>query len=368
MNRTITAMFDTREDAEAGRQRLIAANVHTDNVRIHEQSGQTVGQADYAGAQAGGDYQPGGESRSAGEYRDETRSGELDGNRGSSHGGLWGSIKNAMLPDDDRATYEEGVRRGSFVLSADVDDDDVDNAIRALEETNCVDVEDRSRTWRNEGWTGSAAGVGAGAIGADWNRDGREATGERAIGTETGLGGTDRSDLGRSETGDTQRLNVVEERLVVGKRETERGGVRVRSYVTEQPVHEQVRLREEHVNVERRPVDQRLEGNATDAFQDRTIELTERNEEAVVGKEARVVEEVVISKSAGERTQEIDDTVRRTDVDVEQIGGTERVGGTTGYSDGRTGDGRSGETLGEKARDVVDDVKGGLGMGNRTDR
>lgn len=93
--------------------------------------------------------------------------------------------------------------------------------------------------------------------------------------------------------------------------------MRVRSYVTEMPVHEQVQLRDEKLNVERRPVDRPLT-DADDAFPERAIDMTTTSEEAVVSRTARVVEEVLISKTAGERVEQIDDTVRRTDVEVER--------------------------------------------------
>jgi uncharacterized protein (TIGR02271 family) len=97
-----------------------------------------------------------------------------------------------------------------------------------------------------------------------------------------------------------------------------RGGVRVRSYVVEEPVEQQVNLREEHVDVERRPVGQRMRpGAAEELLRDRTIEMTESAEEAVVSKDAEVTEEVVVRKFEGERTEGVSDTVRRTEVDVE---------------------------------------------------
>ena len=105
--------------------------------------------------------------------------------------------------------------------------------------------------------------------------------------------------------------------MVVGKREVDRGGARVRSYVTEIPVHEQVRLRDEKINVQRRAVDRPLT-DADDAFRERTINVTATGEEAVVGKTARVVEEVVVSKTAGSHVEEIDDTVRRTEVEIDE--------------------------------------------------
>ena len=114
---------------------------------------------------------------------------------------------------------------------------------------------------------------------------------------------------------------MVEERLLVGKREVSRGSVRVRSYMVEEPVHEEVSLREERVNVERRPVNEPtrpvVKGSADDLMQERTIELSETAEQAVVGKEARVTEQVVVSKDTRERVESIDDTVRRTKVDIE---------------------------------------------------
>ncbi|HVF86343.1 MAG TPA: YsnF/AvaK domain-containing protein [Pyrinomonadaceae bacterium] len=119
--------------------------------------------------------------------------------------------------------------------------------------------------------------------------------------------------------GDVQTLPVIEEELQVGKREVVRGGVRVSSHVVERPVEEVVRLREERVRVERRPVNRLVTDADLQAFREGTIEITERAEEAVVHKQARVVEEVVVGKEVGEHTETIRDTVRRTDVEVEDI-------------------------------------------------
>jgi uncharacterized protein (TIGR02271 family) len=114
-------------------------------------------------------------------------------------------------------------------------------------------------------------------------------------------------------------LPVVEEQLQVGKREVQRRGVRVYTHVTEQPVAENVQLREEHVNVERRPVHRPVDPEEMAAFEERTIEVTETAEEPVVAKHARVIEEVVVGKKATERTETIRDTVRRTQVDVQPL-------------------------------------------------
>ena len=118
---------------------------------------------------------------------------------------------------------------------------------------------------------------------------------------------------------DSTVIPITEEELVVGKREVDRGGVRVYKRVVEEPVSESINLREERVVVDRRPVDRAV----TDADLrggDRVIELTETAEEAVVGKTARVVEEVRVGKEATEHTETVRDTVRHTEVEVEQLG------------------------------------------------
>jgi stress response protein YsnF len=122
------------------------------------------------------------------------------------------------------------------------------------------------------------------------------------------------------EQGETETVPVTEEELSVSKRRTIQGGVRVTSKVTERPVEETVRLREEQVEVERNAVDRKLSPEEADeAFQEKTIEMTETAEEAQVRKEARVVEEVALKKTAEEHEEKIKDKVRRTEVEVEEL-------------------------------------------------
>lgn len=268
MTRTITALFDSRAAADQAQELLVAAGVGRENISVYDQTnldrGTTTGSAN--------------------------------------HGkGIWESIK-SLFGDDDRV-YEEGLRRGGYLLTAEVDEQRADDVIDILDNEGTVDTEARAGEWRSAGWTGGST---AGAYDDDVDADR-----DRYAGTDTG---------------GEQRIPVVEERLRVGKRETSRGGVRVRSYIVEEPVHEQVSLREEHVNVERRPAT----GNASDAdFRERSFEVSETAEEAVISKDAVVREEVVVSKTSEERVQSIDDTVRRTEVDVERTGG-ERSGATRG--------------------------------------
>ena len=118
----------------------------------------------------------------------------------------------------------------------------------------------------------------------------------------------------------TTAIPVVEESLVVGKREVDRGGVRIYSHVVERPAEADITLRDERINVTRHAVDR--PATAAD-FQsgNGSFEVRASGEEAVVGKTSRVVEEVTVGKQATERTQAIQDTVRKTEVDVEQVPG-----------------------------------------------
>ncbi len=113
-------------------------------------------------------------------------------------------------------------------------------------------------------------------------------------------------------------IPIIEEELAVGKRTVDQGGVRVFRRVVEIPVAESINLREEHVVIDRKPVD-RLATQADLSGADRTIELTETAEEVVLSKTAHVVEEVVIGKESSDRVEHIQETVRRTEVDVEQL-------------------------------------------------
>ncbi|CAN5144978.1 hypothetical protein BH20ACI1_BH20ACI1_09130 [soil metagenome] len=114
-------------------------------------------------------------------------------------------------------------------------------------------------------------------------------------------------------------IPVVEEQMNVGKRTVEQGGVRVRSRIIEKPVEEKVRLREEHIIVNRRDVDRAATESDFSKFKEGSIEITERAEKAVVGKTAKVVEEVVVGKNVTENQKTVSGTVKRTDVDVDEI-------------------------------------------------
>ena len=128
-------------------------------------------------------------------------------------------------------------------------------------------------------------------------------------------------------------LPIIKEDLNVGKREVETGGARITSRLVEREVQKDVTLKEEHVTVERTPVDRPIT-DADQAFQETEIEMTEHAEIPVVSKEARVVEEISLNKETTERDETIRDTVRNTEIDTERIHGSEND--KDDFSDERT--------------------------------
>lgn len=129
------------------------------------------------------------------------------------------------------------------------------------------------------------------------------------------------TDVSQERANESASIPVVHEQLQVGNSAVKRGAVRVYSRVVKTPVTEDIRLREEHVNVQRRKVDKPLGAGDITAFKEQTIEIRESAEEAVVQKTARVVQEVVIGKETSQRSHHIQDTVWHTEVAVPK-GGT----------------------------------------------
>ncbi|MFT3925428.1 MAG: PRC and DUF2382 domain-containing protein [Myxococcales bacterium] len=115
-------------------------------------------------------------------------------------------------------------------------------------------------------------------------------------------------------------IPIVDEELEVGKRVVESGGVRVQSHMAERPVEKSVRLRDERVTVERRPIDRPLTAAEADArFRDGSFEMKALSEVPIVGKRAHVVEEIFITKNITERTEKVRDTLRHTEAEVTEL-------------------------------------------------
>jgi uncharacterized protein (TIGR02271 family) len=189
--------------------------------------------------------------------------------------------------------YERSLSTGSSVVTVKVPSQHVQRVTEILEQHSPVDMDERAASY----------GLGTG--------DTTTTTTTRAT---TGTGVTPAQGT-TMRAGGEEVIGLSEEQLTVGKRLVNRGTTRIRRFVVETPVEEAVTLHSEHVSVERRPV---ADGTkVTDAdFTDRTIEVTETDEEAVVAKTARVKEEVVINKAATDRVETVRDTVRHEDVEI----------------------------------------------------
>ncbi len=311
--RTVSAFFDTHGAAQTASDDLIAAGVAREQITL-----------------------------TAGQGAGEAVSAEPDT-------GILATLKNLFLPESDQYGYAEGLRRGGYLLTVRTDATSYDRVLEILDKDGAVNMDERESQWRTEGWSsygrsgaeGAAAGQTATGLFSSADHDGALAAGtapttaadratlaaDRFAGTtaNTAAAGTVTSARAGAastvpaqvlEATSEEKIPVYEEQLRVGKRDVSHGRVRLRSYVVETPVNEQVSLHNEQVSVERRPVDRPVAAGEA-LFQDRVIEAEERAQEAVVSKDARVKEEITLRKTAEDRTQTVNDSVRRTEVEVD---------------------------------------------------
>ena len=207
-------------------------------------------------------------------------------------------VSQLNLPHDEAVTYREAVREGHHVVSADVPESHVDEAMQIMRHPEGgVDIDAYETEYR-----------------------GRDTYDTDLADYGTGFAGYGGAPAG-TEAEDGRSVELAEERIAIGTREVDRGTTHVRTYVQEVPVEERVRLRQEHVSVDRRATDGErvVTGAEADAlFEERDIAVHETDEEAVVSKEAVVTEEVVVGKEVTEREEVVTDTVRKTEVDIDK--------------------------------------------------
>jgi len=282
MNTVLVGMFESQSAAEKARSQLMAAGFDSGSVSM---TGGTSSSASTSSSSSSG-------------YGQRQESGGIAGFFESLFGG------NDRDDTGYADTYKEAFNRGSYGVTVTAQSEsEVDRAEQVLNACGAVDIDEQAQGWRSEGWQGGQQPQAA---------------------SLTGAAGTQLND------GTSRTLQEVEEELKVGKRAVARGGVRIFTRMTEVPVQESVTLREEHANVQRRTVDRPATEADFAAFKEGSIEVRESAEEAVVSKSARVVGEVEIGKTVTEREEIVRDTVRKTQVDVEQIeGGREQLGTTS---------------------------------------
>lgn len=274
MNSVMVGMFETQSAAQEARSQLLAAGYAANAVTL----------TDDVGAAA-----------SASSSTVSAAAPEKEGAIARFFHSIFGD------DSDDRArygdTYSEALRRGHYGVSVSTSsEDEAARAEKILNSCGAFDVDERSQQWRTEGWTGGSA----------------------TPALVSGTGGPMASGQAMTEEG-TRTINVVEEDLKVGKRMVARGGVRIFSRVVQVPVEESVTLRQEQVNVQRRDVERPATEADFAAFKEGSIEVREMGEEVVVSKDARVVGEVEVGKTVTQRDETVRDTVRKTEVDVQNL-------------------------------------------------
>ena len=271
MTHTVVGLFDNKTEAHAAMQELIQEGFTRENIDV---SARRYADSDYDNAAA------------------NSTTGSTAGSMTSTNDtntGVGGSISNffnSLFGDDDDQSYSRNYTDAASdteaILTVQADSSErASQAAEILDRNGAIDVDERAAQYRSNyaqtsGTTGTA-------------------------------------------TENEVAIPIIEEELQVGKREVERGGARIRSRVIEKPIEETLRLREEHIVVNRHSVNRAVTDSDLTNFKEGEIELTEHAEEAVVAKQARVVEEVTVGKQVEEREQVVSDTVRRTDVEVEEF-------------------------------------------------
>lgn len=293
---TVIGVFDNASDAQRAVDQLIGNGFSRDSIDLSSQTSSDFTDNNTTRVDRDDDY---------------------DGGIGGFFSSLFGS------DSDDSRKYSHAASRGSIVTVHAQSSDEAERAADLLDEYGAVDIDERATEYgyTNENQLSdipNSAEYNAASVGVP-------ATGIGATGT--GYGVTD--DLSTTDTlpsaDSDQTIKVIEENLEVGKREVERGGVRVRSRIVERPVEESLRLREERVHVQRTPVNRPATAADLNAFQEGSIELVEHAEIPVVSKTANVVEEITVGKEVNERVETVRDTVRSTDVEVETLTPTDQT-------------------------------------------
>jgi uncharacterized protein (TIGR02271 family) len=289
MSQTVIGIFEHANQAQEAKAYLVANGFNSENIDINTIAGSN--------------------------YGDSTVNQEED-----SIGDKIGKFfSNLFSDEDDVSSHVDAARRGTTVTVFANTEDQTLQAVQILDNFGAVDVNDFAQSGRRT----EATGVSSGTIGTD-PLSANDPLDTDLINTDVLDADFTKADVNDtvSDTGSTGRIPLIEEELQVGKQEVQTGAVRVRSRIVERPVEESIRLRQEHVNIEHTPVDR--QATAAD-FQSGTIEANETTEVPVVAKDARVVGEVSLNKEVTETNQTINDTVRHTEIDREDLNDKDRI-------------------------------------------
>ncbi len=73
---------------------------------------------------------------------------------GAASGGMLGALTGLGLNDNDASAYAEGVRRGGTLVTANVDDGRIDEALAIFNGHGAANIETRRGEWERDGWQG----------------------------------------------------------------------------------------------------------------------------------------------------------------------------------------------------------------------
>jgi uncharacterized protein (TIGR02271 family) len=277
MAQTVVGIFDDSNQAQRAVERLTAYGFTEADIDVTSQANVVENDNDMATGSSG---------RMSGSSSDKRDSGF--GDRVSRF------FSNLFDDESDAQRYSTVARKGTVVSVYADSRDEAERAADILDEHGAVNVDEKATEYGLES-------------------------------RSTQMGSVNQSDssMNRTEFSDNEESNrsipVIEEELQVGKREVQTGGMRLRSRIIERPVEESLRLREEHVRIERNPVNRPASESDLSTFREGEIEVRERAEVPVVNKQARVVEEINVRKDVEEREETVRETVRKTDVEVENL-------------------------------------------------
>lgn len=331
MTQTVVGLFDNASEAQQAVQELLSSGFTNANVDISSVApGTTSGSTD------------------------------LSSGTNDNESGISKFFKNLFGDDNDDADKYSTVasRSNSIVTVYAQSADEAERAADILDDNGAIDVDEKGSQYgygTSSGTTGSSSDLGTvgtggmgtagmgtagmGTAGMGTAGMGSSVLGSVDMGTTTGntYDSTTSGDTFNSTNDNTSDVNrsipIIEENLEVGKRTVQTGGVRLRSRIVERPVEETLRLREERVNIERNTVDRPATEADFNAFKEGEIEMIERSEIPVVSKEARVVEEISLGKEVNERNETISDTVRKTEVDIENLENRTNTSSSSSSSD-----------------------------------
>lgn len=264
MSTTIVGLYDEYNTAEQVVDRLKDSDVHDRNIHVNA-------------------------------HDDDHTSSEYDTD------GLHQQLTEDGVPADEARLYAEGVQRGGTLVVVEAEDGHAETAAEIMNERRPVNIEDRRESWMERGYTGE-------------NRS-RERFSQEEVEQEREHERTRAARQAVGEEATEAQLKEAKEELRVGKREVPAGKVRLHKRVKEKPVEETVHLHQEEVDVEERAASGTPD---EDVFEEETIEMREKREEPVVEKETKVTGEVVAKKRERDEKETVRDTVRETEVDVEE--------------------------------------------------